>query len=110
MTIDPKDLQKRIAGKEPIFILDVREPQEYRAGHVEGAVLIPLGDLPKRCAEVPKDKQVVVCCKMGGRSSQAVEFLRKKGYDNILNLSGGYDAWAKIQNKKQPGGNSGPGF
>jgi rhodanese-related sulfurtransferase len=77
-------------------ILDVREDDEWAAGHAPGAIHIPLGDLPSRLAEVAKAGEgagsVAVTCRGGGRSSRAVAWLTQQGYD-VANLEGGMKAW-----------------
>lgn len=88
----PADLQKRLEQDPDIFILDVREPFEYRQGHIPGARLIPLGQLPARLKEIPQDKEIVVVCRSGNRSGQATGFLKRQGY-NASNLVGGMLAW-----------------
>ena len=75
------------------FLLDVREVDEWDAGRAEGALHIPLMELPHRLAEVPTDTQVVVVCRVGGRSAQATSWLAAQGYDAV-NLDGGMFAWA----------------
>ena len=77
-----------------LVLLDVREPAEVAICRIEGALEIPLGVLPLRFSEVPMDRDVVVFCKMGGRSAQAVWFLNSKGYTRVRNLSGGIIRWA----------------
>jgi len=67
------------------MIIDVREPYEYEAGHVKGAVNIPLGDMMKRLNEIPKDEEVVVYCRSGGRAGVALQGLASMGYSNIIN-------------------------
>ena len=81
------------------FILDVREHDEYQQGHIENAVNIPLGRLIRDEDKgiVPKDKQIVVHCKSGGRGAIAQEFLKKRGYTGVQNLEGGFEAWKKLQ-------------
>ena len=82
-------------GEHP-WILDVREPREFEICRVPGSVLIPLGELPKRLAEVPQGAgapEIVVHCKMGGRSAKAVALLRDHGITNARNLTGGILAW-----------------
>lgn len=76
-------------------ILDVREDDEWQAGHIDRAVHIPLGELMERYGEVPMDddEDVVVVCRSGGRSAQAVEWLNSNGIDAI-NLTGGMGAWS----------------
>ena len=76
------------------YLLDVREPDEWAAGHAPGATHLPLMDIPARLEEVPRDGDVVVVCRMGGRSAQAVAYLMQNGYDNVVNLDGGMRDWA----------------
>jgi len=75
------------------FLLDVRESDEWIAGHAAAATHIPLGQVPSRVDEVPADQTVVAICRGGARSNQAAEFLRAKGIDAV-NLAGGMRAWA----------------
>lgn len=74
--------------------LDVREPGEYEAGHVEGALHIPLGKLASRTQTVPDDRPVVAYCGHGERSSTAISILERAGLTNLVNLDGGMGAWA----------------
>lgn len=87
--------------KTPHFLLDVRQPEEHRAAALDGAVLIPLGELPGRLSELPKDAPIVVMCHHGMRSAHAVHHLREAGYD-ALNLSGGIDAWSRDVDPRVP--------
>ncbi len=73
-------------------VLDVREDDEWVAGHVEGALHVPLAELPQRVQEVPADRDVLVVCRSGGRSAQAVAWLNAQGLSTV-NLSGGMHAW-----------------
>ncbi|MBK8051415.1 MAG: rhodanese-like domain-containing protein [Anaerolineales bacterium] len=77
-----------------VVILDVREQDEWDAGHIPGAVHIPMGEVPARIAEIPTDKTVIVQCRSGNRSSQITDFLRGKGMNNVHNLAGGLNAWS----------------
>jgi rhodanese-related sulfurtransferase len=77
---------------EGLAVLDVREDVEWEHGHIEGAVHIPLMDLPERLDEVPAG-QVLVVCKVGGRSGQATGYLAQQGMD-VFNLDGGMVEWA----------------
>lgn len=92
--------QRRDAGEE-IFVLDVREPWEYQTANI-GGTLIPINDVPQRLSEVPRDREVVVQCKSGGRSQRAAEFLQQNGYANVKNLAGGITAWAEQVDPKVP--------
>lgn len=76
------------------YLLDVREDDEWRAGHAPEAVHIPLGELGGRADEVPKDQKVYVVCRVGGRSAQAVMALNQAGWDSV-NVAGGMAAWER---------------
>ena len=73
-------------------VIDVREPDEYTEGHVPGAPLIPLGDVVERVDEFPATDEVLIICKVGGRSRKAAEYLRAQGIDAV-NIAGGTMAW-----------------
>ena len=75
-------------------LLDVREPHEYQIAQIPGSVLIPLGDVVKRAGELDKDADIVVHCKMGGRSAKAIEALKPLGFTKLTNLKGGITAWS----------------
>ena len=79
---------------EGAYLLDVREDDEWAAGHAPGAHHVPMMDIPVRMAEVPQDGDVVVVCRMGARSAQVVAYLRGNGWDNVVNLDGGMEDWA----------------
>ena len=98
----PEELkQKMDAGDKDLFVLDVREPNEYQICNL-GGQLIPLNDLPKRVGELDKSKEIVVHCKMGGRSAKAVDYLKQQGFSNVHNLVGGINAWADRIDPKMP--------
>lgn len=75
------------------FILDVREPDEWNAGHIPGATLIPLGELAGRVDELPRDKQIVVVCRSGNRSQTGRDILLDAGFQEVTSLSGGMNDW-----------------
>ncbi len=75
------------------YLLDVREPSEWNEAHVEGAVLIPLGELSARMGELPTDKDVLIICRSGNRSGQARDLLRAAGLNRTTSISGGINAW-----------------
>jgi rhodanese-related sulfurtransferase len=77
---------------DDLVILDVREPAEWEAGHIEKAIHLPLMQLPGRVAEIPADRPLLVVCRVGARSAQATAFLQAQGLDAV-NLSGGMQAW-----------------
>jgi adenylyltransferase/sulfurtransferase len=99
--ISVEELKRRLDAKEDIFILDVREPHEYQICNINGH-LIPLNDLPKRVNELDPEQEMVVHCKMGGRSAKAVEFLHKSGFTKAKNLTGGILAWSDKIDPKVP--------
>jgi rhodanese-related sulfurtransferase len=96
-TIEVRDLRSLIKEKAFFFLLDVRQPEEFAQGHIDGAVLMPLGTLPDSYLKIPKGVKLVVYCRSGHRSAQAVSFLLAHGYDKAVSLSGGYTAWASAQ-------------
>ena len=100
--ITPEQLKKRIDAGENLYVLDVRNPNEFQICRIPGTVFLPLPELPARFAEVPKDREVVVHCKSGMRSAKAIEFLKGQGYTRLLNLTGGILGWAE---KVDPGMN-----
>ncbi|GAB1688488.1 rhodanese-like domain-containing protein [Krasilnikovia sp. M28-CT-15] len=78
------------------YLIDVREPDEWTAGHAPGAHHVPMMEIPARMAEVPTDADVVVVCRSGGRSGQVVSYLSGNGWDNVRNLDGGMQSWAAV--------------
>lgn len=80
-------------GDETYQLLDVRQPAEYEAGHLAGAILIPLKELPDRQVELEKEKPVIVYCAIGGRSKVAAQLLAGLGFANVYNMVGGIKAW-----------------
>lgn len=94
MEIDVLTLKTLRDKGEPHAILDVREPDEIAICRIDGAVHIPMQQVPARLAEVPADTALVVLCHHGSRSGMVTRFLRERGYDQAVNLRGGIDAWA----------------
>jgi rhodanese-related sulfurtransferase len=90
------ELKERLDRGDAVTIIDVREPHEWDIANLgaHGARMIPLGDVPDRAAEIPRDGTVVLQCRSGGRSGKALEYLRAQGWGNLLNLKGGILAWA----------------
>lgn len=93
---NPAEVQEWIKSKKEIFILDVRTPGEYKKdGHIKGSTLIPLQELPGRMNELPGDKEIVVVCRSGGRSSNACRQLAANRFESLYNLRGGMLAWGR---------------
>ena len=82
-------------GKRPL-VVDVRQPEEYRTGHIAGSKLIPLGDLGKRIKELPKDQEIICVCASGSRSRSATKLLVEAGY-NAFDMKGGMFMWQRAQ-------------
>lgn len=76
------------------FLVDVRQPEEWNAGHAPNATLIPLGALSARLADIPRDREVLLICRSGNRSGAAQRQLLQFGYEQVINVSGGMNAWA----------------
>ena len=93
-SISVVELKQALDGGKRIFILDVREPEEYRIANL-GGYLIPLQDLPERMKELDPEQDIVVHCHHGNRSAFAVQFLEKAGFSSVRNLEGGIDEWAR---------------
>lgn len=93
--ITPEALKAKLDRGEPVVLVDVREPMEWRINRIEGATLVPLATLPQKVNELSTADEIVMYCKMGSRSAQAVNFLRELGYRKVKNLAGGIDAWVE---------------
>lgn len=78
------------------FILDVREPDEWNAGHIPGATLIPLGELSSRLSELPQDQQIVVVCRSGNRSATGRDILLDAGFQQVTSMGGGMNSWVSL--------------
>jgi adenylyltransferase/sulfurtransferase len=87
------ELKERLDRGDAFQLVDVREPNEFQINQIPGAQLIPLGEVPRRYAELDPDQDVVVFCKMGGRSAKAADYLRTVGFKNVQNLKGGILEW-----------------
>ena len=88
------ELRSRIAAREPLLILDVREPSEHAAGAIDGSRLVPLAQLAARLDELPKDRPIAAYCAAGVRSAKAAKMLREKGFQAV-SLKGGIAAWRR---------------
>ncbi|RSD26239.1 rhodanese-like domain-containing protein [Mesobacillus subterraneus] len=92
--ITTAQLRDTMKSKQPgTQYLDVRTPGEYKGNHIKGFKNIPLQQLAKRTGELSQDKEVVVICQSGMRSSQASKLLKKAGFKNVTNVKGGMSAW-----------------
>jgi adenylyltransferase/sulfurtransferase len=100
--IAPGDLQVMRARTPDLVLLDVREPFEWDIGHIEGARLIPIGELPARLRELNGHAEIVTYCHHGPRAHRAVEILRAAGFSKVRNLTGGIDAWSSAVDTSVP--------
>jgi len=96
------ELKQRLDKGDKLTLVDVREPNEYQINRLPGTVLIPLGDIPRRYNELDSTDEIVVHCKMGGRSAKAADFLRSVGFRRVLNLKGGILDWIDKVDPSQP--------
>ncbi len=93
--ITASELKSRLDAGDDIQLIDVRQPDEYAFAKIDGAKLIPLGEIISRMSELDETRETVVHCKMGGRSARAIEVLQASGYTGSLaNLVGGITAWS----------------
>jgi rhodanese-related sulfurtransferase len=96
--IDEVDAEWVAYHRDTTTIIDVREPSEYVGphGHIEGATLIPLGDLASALESLETDKPIVTVCRSGGRSAQAYVLMKRVGLDRVANLTGGMIRWHEL--------------
>lgn len=101
--ITATELKKRMDAGDDIQLIDVRQPDEYEFAKIEGAKLIPLGEIVNRMDEINPNRETVLHCKAGGRSAQAIEKLKQAGFKGDLkNLAGGITAWSNEVDPKIP--------
>ena len=92
--VSATELKTRIKNEPQLFLLDVREPNEFQYARIENSVLIPLNQIPQRLGELNPQQEIVVICHHGVRSSQACMYLVNSGFEHVANLTGGIDAWS----------------
>ncbi|MGH8256225.1 MAG: rhodanese-like domain-containing protein [Steroidobacteraceae bacterium] len=93
--ISPQELKHRLDAGEALQVLDVREPWECAIVSLPGTVNIPLAQVPQRLKELDAGRELIAMCKAGGRSRRAVQYLQTAGFQQVANLTGGIDAWAR---------------
>lgn len=94
--IDPVELKRRRGNGDSPLILDVREPWEIASASIAGTLNIPMGDIPSRLSELDPDRETIVMCHHGVRSAQVAMYLARNGFERVLNLAGGIDAWSEV--------------
>ena len=100
--LGPTELKARLAAGDKLQLLDVREDWEFQTAHIEGSILIPMGQVASRIAELDSAAETVVICHHGGRSMQVAGLLEQLGFPNVINLAGGVDAWARLVDTSMP--------
>ena len=98
----PTELKARLAAGDKLQLLDVRVEWEFQTAHIEGSLLIPIGQVASRIAELDSTAETVVICHHGGRSMQVAGLLEQLGFPNVINLAGGVDAWARSVDPSMP--------
>jgi len=98
--ISCKQLKDKMVAGDDFILLDVREPEEFEICQLEGALLVPYSEFAEHIDDFDQDKNYIVHCKLGGRSSKACEALIEKGFKDVTNLSGGIIEWANQIDKK----------
>ncbi len=101
-TITASELRKKLDRKEKFVLVDVREPYEYDICNIPGSKLIPLGELPARLSELDSADDIVLHCKVGGRSAKALKILQEAGFRKLSNLRGGITAWSDEVDRSVP--------
>jgi adenylyltransferase/sulfurtransferase len=94
--ISVEELKRKMDAREVFELIDVREPFEFEIARIDGAKLIPLGEISERVDELHREKTFIIHCHSGVRSAQAVQLLKQRGFANVYNLEGGIDAWSDI--------------
>jgi rhodanese-related sulfurtransferase len=101
ITVD--QLKAHLATEHPPLLLDVREPWEYQTAHIDGALLMPMGEVTSRAHnELDPDAHIVVLCHHGQRSLSVTAWLRQQGFDNAQSLAGGIDHWTRAIDSTLP--------
>ncbi len=102
MDISVKELKDRMDRGDAPRLIDVREPHEAAICSIPGAELIPAGQFAQQIGELDPNEEIVIHCKSGGRSGQAVQMLKHRGFTNARNLTGGVLAWVNEIDPSQP--------
>jgi rhodanese-related sulfurtransferase len=100
--ISVSDLAEKHNAGEDLILLDVREPDELAIASIPWALAIPMGDVPVRLEELPKDKPIAVLCHGGTRSARVTKFLNENGYPDAVNVAGGIRAWSSTIDPSVP--------
>jgi rhodanese-related sulfurtransferase len=101
--ISPEEVKSMLDASEQFTLLDVREPWEFERAWIDGAKLIPMGDVPSRAhQELDPEEAIVVVCHHGVRSMNVTVWLRQQGFENARSMRGGIDAWSRMVDRDVP--------
>jgi rhodanese-related sulfurtransferase len=101
--ITPEEVKAKLGRSEAFVLLDVREPWEFETAWIEGAKLMPMGDVPRRAnQELDPDGEIVVLCHHGIRSMNVTVWLRQQGFEKVRSMRGGIDAWSRVVDRNVP--------
>ena len=92
--ISVRELARKRSSGEEFVLLDVREEDELAVAALDGVLHVPMGQIPARLSEIPREQEIVVMCHGGVRSDSVAHYLRAQGFARVLNLAGGIDAWS----------------
>lgn len=98
-----KEVAETLArGGGRVLLVDVREPEERDIARIEPSILIPMGEVADRTSEIPRDRDVIIYCHHGHRSMAVASYLESEGFDRVINLEGGIDAWSRTVDPRVP--------
>jgi rhodanese-related sulfurtransferase len=101
--IMPEEVKSKLDQGETFTLLDVREPWEFETAHMDGAKLLPMGDIPSRAhQELDPEEHIVVVCHHGVRSMNVTAWLRQQGFEKAQSMRGGIDAWSRVVDGNVP--------
>ena len=101
--ITPEEVKGKLDATEPFTLLDGREPWEFETARIEGAKLMPMGDVPSRAhQELDPEDQIIVVCHHGVRSMNVTVWLRQQGFEKVRSMRGGIDAWSRRVDGRVP--------
>jgi rhodanese-related sulfurtransferase len=101
--ISPEEVKSKLDACDPFTLLDVREPWEFERAWIDGAKLMPMGDVPSRAhQELDPEEPIVVVCHHGVRSMNVTVWLRQQGFEKAQSMRGGMDAWSRIVDRNVP--------
>lgn len=96
LLIEPEEVHRMLEEKEIFFLIDVREKEEWDAGHIQGALLMPMHTLAEKLEGMPKTAKIVLYCEHGVRSLSATIALERAGYSDVKSMNGGFSAWKNL--------------